>query len=93
MFYRTNGYADKAFVYPIIASCLAALGVVGTMLSIDRVGRKWLLWISGSLQALFMFLLAGIGSRSTKSGSQKQLIVASLMLYTISYNVSESSDT
>jgi len=44
--------------------------------------------ISFFLQGFWMFLLAGIGGKATKTESEKDVVVAAFMLYAIGYNVS-----
>ena len=36
--YKTNGYADHAFTYPVISSCLGFLSVLPGMYFVDRLG-------------------------------------------------------
>lgn len=37
-FYKTNGYADQAFTYPIITAVLQWLAVIPGMYLVDRIG-------------------------------------------------------
>lgn len=48
--------------------------------------------ISCGLQALWMFLLAGVGSKQTKTKTDDNAVVAFFMLFSVSYNVSSNGD-
>lgn len=87
VFYRQNGFADKAFLYPIISTVLAAISVLFGMYIIEYLGRRPLFLLSAAMQALFMFLLAGLGAKKTRTETENRTIVAAFMLFTFSYNV------
>lgn len=38
VFYKTNGYADQAFTYPIINSCLSFFSILPGMYLVEKVG-------------------------------------------------------
>ncbi|GAA5914320.1 hypothetical protein JCM6882_008160 [Rhodosporidiobolus microsporus] len=86
-FLKQNGYGDKSFLYPIIGSVLGCLSVVVSMVTIDNVGRRPLLMTSGALQAIFLFLVAGLGGNNVSSTAAKNTIVAAFILYGFSYNL------
>ncbi|CAG9953117.1 unnamed protein product [Clonostachys rosea f. rosea IK726] len=86
VFYKENGYADQAFTYPVILYCLNTLVVIPAMYLIEYMGRRNLLLASFSLQAFWMMILAGIGSKAQKTAPENNLVVASLMLFSLSYN-------
>ncbi|CAH0057906.1 unnamed protein product [Clonostachys solani] len=86
VFYKQNGYAAQAFTYPIIVYCLNTLIVIPAMYLIEYMGRRNLLLASFSLQAFWMMILAGIGSKAQKTAPENNLVVASLMLFSVSYN-------
>lgn len=44
--------------------------------------------ISFFLQTFWMYLLAGLGGMAHKNSATKNMIVASFILYSVSYNVS-----
>ncbi|OCT53283.1 sugar transporter [Cladophialophora carrionii] len=90
-FYKTNGYADQAFTYPVISYCLSFLSVIPAMYMIDRIGRRYSLMITFSFQAFWIFLLAGLGGMAHKTASEKNMIVAAFMLYAFSYNMGGAS--
>lgn len=86
-FYKTNGFASQAFTFPIITTCLGFLAVVPAMYLVDSVGRRITLLQSYLFQAFWLFLLAGLGSKTARSTTEDNTVVASFMLYAISYNV------
>ncbi|OQU98507.1 hypothetical protein CLAIMM_04282 [Cladophialophora immunda] len=90
-FYKTNGYADQAFTYPIINSCLSFLSVLPGMYLVDKLGRRYSLMITYSFQAFWIYLLAGLGGMGHKTASDKNMIVAAFMLYAFSYNMGGAS--
>lgn len=90
VFYKENGYADHAFTYPIISSCLSVLAVLPCMYFSDVLGRRKVLLGSFFFQALWLCLLAGIGERSNKTESMKEACVAFFMLFAVSYSVSHA---
>ncbi|CAL5867679.1 uncharacterized protein PFLUO_LOCUS1898 [Penicillium psychrofluorescens] len=90
-FYKQNGYAAKAFIYPVINSCLGFFAVLPAMYMVDKFGRRNTLFITFFFQGLFMFLLAGIGEMAYKSSTESDTIVAAFMLYYFSYNLGGAS--
>ncbi|EED16095.1 sugar transporter, putative [Talaromyces stipitatus ATCC 10500] len=99
VFYKTNGYAQNAFTYPIITSCLTFICIVPVMYMVDKVGYahnpivdcRYCLMFSFTIQAFWMYLLSGIGELQQKTHSEKNTIVAAFMLYAISYNMGGAS--
>ncbi|KAH8891220.1 putative sugar transporter [Thozetella sp. PMI_491] len=90
-FYKTNGYAAQAFTYPIINGCLSFFAVIPTMYLVEKIGRRKNLLLSFGLQAFFMYLLAGLGEKTSKSTTESNTIVASFMLYAFTYNMGGAS--
>ncbi|KAH8810673.1 putative sugar transporter [Xylogone sp. PMI_703] len=90
-FYKTNGFADQAFTYPVINSCLSFLSVIPLMYFVDKIGRRYSLMITYCLQAFWIFLLAGLGGMRHKTVADKNTIVAAFMLYSFSYNMGGAS--
>lgn len=88
IFYQANGYAAHAFTYPIITSVFSILSCIPCMHFVDTAGRRVVLMTSYFLQALFLFLVAGMGSLPNKNGAEKNAVVAWVMLFGISYSVS-----
>ncbi|KAJ5648791.1 hypothetical protein N7490_005163 [Penicillium lividum] len=90
-FYKTNGYADHAFTYPVISGCIGLVAVIPAMYMVDKIGRRSCLMISFFLQGLWMYLLAGIGELNHKTITEKNLVVAAFMLFGFSYNMGGAS--
>lgn len=53
-----------------------------------RCSRRPLFMISCALQAFWMFLLAGLGSKPYKTTTESNAVVAAFMLYSVCYSVS-----
>ncbi|CAK7204035.1 hypothetical protein SEUCBS139899_006786 [Sporothrix eucalyptigena] len=90
-FYKTNGFAAEAFTYPIITTCLGMLAVVPAMYLVDTLGRRATLLQSYVFQALWLFILAGLGSKTVRTATQDNAIVASFMLFAVFYNLGSAS--
>ncbi|EYB25419.1 hypothetical protein FG05_35360 [Fusarium graminearum] len=56
------------------------------MYMVDSLGRRGTLMISYPLQALWLFLLAGLGGKPNKTKTEKSTVAASFMLFSFSYN-------
>ncbi|CAG2018187.1 unnamed protein product [Fusarium graminearum] len=91
VFYKQEGYSSyQAFTYPIVTSVLGMIAVCPAMYMVDSLGRRGTLMISYPLQALWLFLLAGLGAKPNKTKTEKSTVAASFMLFSFSYNVSPS---
>ncbi|KAL4875673.1 general substrate transporter [Aspergillus karnatakaensis] len=86
-FYQQNGFAEHAYTYPIIGSVLGMVAMFPAMYLVDNLGRRYTLILSYVLQALWLYLLAGLGEHVVVGGALKNTIVASFMLYMVSYNI------
>ncbi|KAJ9635683.1 uncharacterized protein PV06_08844 [Exophiala oligosperma] len=91
VFYKQNGYADQAFTYPVITTCLGLVIVLVAMYMVEKLGRRPSLMISFFLQTFWMYLLAGLGGMAHKNSATKNMIVASFILYSVSYNMCGAS--
>ncbi|ETS85092.1 hypothetical protein PFICI_03117 [Pestalotiopsis fici W106-1] len=91
VFYSNNGYKAQAFTYPIINGVLGMLAVLPAMYLVDKLGRQYTLLLSYTLQAFFMYLLAGLGQISNKTSSESNMIVAAFMLFSFFYNMGGAS--
>ncbi|VUC23442.1 unnamed protein product [Clonostachys rosea] len=87
VFYKDNGYAAQAFTYPVILNCLGFLVVIPAMFLVEKMGRRSLLLTSYALQAFWILMLAGVGSKAEKTATENNLVVASFMLFSLSYNL------
>ncbi|CAG7916762.1 unnamed protein product [Penicillium olsonii] len=90
-FYQQNGYAEHAYTYPLASSVLGIIAVAIAMCFIDKLGRRHTLFISYAFQALWMFVLAGLGGVSNPSTTSRNAIVAAFMLYQLFYNAGGAS--
>ncbi|KAM0492553.1 hypothetical protein ACHAP8_009908 [Fusarium lateritium] len=92
VFYKQNGYSSyQAFTYPIITSVLGMIAVCPAMYMVDSLGRRKTLMISYPLQALWLFLLAGLGAKPNKTETEKSTVAAAFMLFSFSYNMGSAS--
>ncbi|KAL3459666.1 general substrate transporter [Aspergillus heterothallicus] len=76
-FYQQNGFAEHAYTYPLISSVLGLAAVPMAMYFI--------------FQALWMYVLAGLGRESNPSTTTRNTIVAAFMLYQVFYNAGGAS--
>ncbi|KAL2015297.1 hypothetical protein VTK56DRAFT_5904 [Thermocarpiscus australiensis] len=90
VFYQSQGYGDKSFLFNIISNIVAMVAVIITWFYVDSSGRRPVLMVGGFLMGLFLFLLGGVGTVSMSSINQheRELMVASLMLFSFFYNLS-----
>ncbi|EKJ77446.1 hypothetical protein FPSE_02319 [Fusarium pseudograminearum CS3096] len=92
VFYKQEGYSSyQAFTYPIVTSVLGMIAVCPAMYMVDSLGRRKTLMISYPLQALWLFLLAGLGAKPNKTEAEKSTVAASFMLFSFSYNMGSAS--
>lgn len=84
-FYKTVGLSKNAFLYNIISSVVAWVGVLIGMPLSDLVGRRDLLIWGAILQGIFLFSMAGIGTKSRFTTSDANGLVASVMLFNFSF--------
>ncbi|CAG8282028.1 unnamed protein product [Penicillium salamii] len=90
-FYQQNGFAEQAYTYPLASSVLGLIAVGMAMCFIDRLGRRYTLFMSYAFQALWMYVLAGIGGLSHQTPASQNSIVAAFMLYQLFYNAGGAS--
>ena len=80
-FYKSVGLGTYAFDYNIASATAGAVGCLMGMIISDTIGRRDLLVWGGIGQALFLFLVAGLGEKISPSSSDAQGLVASVVLY------------
>ncbi|CAI7582343.1 unnamed protein product [Penicillium crustosum] len=85
-FYQQNGYAEYAYTYPLTSSVLGVVAVLVAMCFIDKLGRRYTLFMSYAFQALWMYILAGLGGVAHPTAVSRDTIVAAFMLYQLFYN-------
>ncbi|KAL2839000.1 general substrate transporter [Aspergillus pseudoustus] len=90
-FYQQNGFAEHAYTYPLISSVFGVVAVLMAMYFIDKLGRRYTFFISYIFQALWMYVLAGLGAQSNPSTTTRNTIVAAFMLYQLFYNAGGAS--
>ncbi|KKK25375.1 hypothetical protein P175DRAFT_0521539 [Aspergillus ochraceoroseus IBT 24754] len=87
IFYQQEGYTNS-FQLNIISMAISVVTCLLTSSVIDGIGRRPLLIIGGFLQAVFLFTVGGLGTISHRSQTQKNSLVASLMLFSFAYALS-----
>lgn len=85
-FYISLGLGEHAFDYNIASAVVGWAGVVIGMFLIDTTGRRNLLIWGAVLQALFLFVMAGLGNKSNPSKSDADGLVASVMLFNLAFS-------
>ncbi|TPX08530.1 uncharacterized protein E0L32_010017 [Thyridium curvatum] len=90
IFYQSQGFGDRSFLLNEIMHCLGLVAILCVWLFVDGLGRRPILLFGGTLMGLWLFVLGGIGSIDQKALSeiQKNVMVASLMLFSFSFNLS-----
>ncbi|RDL36187.1 Uncharacterized protein BP5553_06799 [Venustampulla echinocandica] len=80
-FYNTVGLSKHAFDYNIGSAVLGWVGVLIGMFFIDLAGRRTVLIVGCIGQAVFLFLVAGMGLPKHPTAAAANTLVASVMLY------------
>lgn len=90
IFYQSQGYGDKSFLFNIISNVISMGAVIITWFYIDGAGRRPILMTGGFLMGAFLFTLGGLGSinMNTINQHEKELMVASVMLFQFFFNLS-----
>lgn len=90
VFYQSQGFGDRAFLFNVIQNVVSLVAVIITWFYIDKVGRRPALLFGGTMMAIFLFVLGGMGSVNQDNFNQheKGLMVASLMLFQVFFNLS-----
>ncbi|KAI1261909.1 putative sugar transporter [Xylariaceae sp. FL1019] len=89
-FFQDIGFGSKSYTFVLIGAFLSILSVIPAMVVVDKLGRRKTLLISYFFQAAWMYILAGVGTAGTTTAS-KNTVVASLILYAVSYNMGSAS--
>jgi len=85
-FYATVGLSAHAFDYNIGSAAIGWGGCLMGMLLSDMIGRRGVLIWGGLGQTVFLFLIAGLGIKSSPTSSDGQGVVAGVMLYFFIYS-------
>ncbi|OKL64537.1 hypothetical protein UA08_00660 [Talaromyces atroroseus] len=80
-FYKAVGLSAHAFEYNIISAVVAWVGVLIGMPLSDLAGRRDLLIWGAVLQGIFLFAMAGVGTKSNYTTPDANGLVASVMLF------------
>lgn len=90
IFYQSQGFGDRAFLFNVIQNVASLVAVIITWFYIDAIGRRPALLGGGSMMAVFLFILAGMGSVDQSNFNQHEqgAMVASLMLFQVFFNLS-----
>ncbi|KAF4995849.1 hypothetical protein FDECE_12663 [Fusarium decemcellulare] len=90
IFYQSQGYGDQSFLFNVIANVISMGAVMITWFYIDSTGRRPVLMVGGFLMGAFLFILGGVGTvnMDTINQHEKELMVASVMLFQFFYNLS-----
>ncbi|KAK0653625.1 High-affinity glucose transporter HXT2 [Lasiodiplodia hormozganensis] len=90
IFYTQQGFTN-AFALSLISTAVTFAGVLISGFFVDGLGRRPLLIGGGLSQAFWLFLLGGMGTIANPTSAQKNTLVASLMLFGVSYGLSWAS--
>ncbi|KAI8679864.1 MFS domain-containing protein [Fusarium keratoplasticum] len=90
IFYQSQGYGDRSFLFNVISNIIGMFGVILTWFYIDTTGRRPVIMVGGFLMGVFLMILGGVGSIDAKSINhhEKELMVSSLMLFQFFYSLS-----
>jgi sugar porter (SP) family MFS transporter len=80
-FYATVGLSEHAFDYNIGSATVGWFAVLIGLPFIDIAGRRIILMVGCAGQAIFLFIVAGLGFIAHPNASQANMLVASVMLY------------
>lgn len=90
IFYQQEGFENHAFLFNVLSNVVGLVAVVITWFYVDTVGRRPVLLVGGSMMAAFLFILGAMGAvgRTHLNGAERNLVVASLMMFSFSFNLS-----
>ncbi|KAK5171471.1 uncharacterized protein LTR77_004616 [Saxophila tyrrhenica] len=84
-FYQSVGLGEHAFDYNIASATVGWVGVACGMPFIDIAGRRLVLMIGCTGQAIFLFIVAGVGLPAEPNRHEANMLVASVILYNFFY--------
>ncbi|KAL7421068.1 hypothetical protein Q5752_003952 [Cryptotrichosporon argae] len=87
-FFKSLGLGNKSFTYAILCQLLGAIGGLTGLLLTDRVGRRPLLIAGSALLILFDGLAAGLASKTVRTTTMNNTVVACWMLMLWSAKIS-----
>ena len=90
IFYQSQGFRDQAFLFNVLSAVVGIVAVCMTWLYVDAVGRRPVLLVGSVMMGAFLYILGGMGMvpKDQLGDDEKNVIVASLMLFSFFYNLS-----
>ncbi|EXJ77352.1 hypothetical protein A1O3_09578 [Capronia epimyces CBS 606.96] len=88
VFYVSQGFASKAFLYGVLGAVAGVVCVAITWLLVDSIGRRTLLLLGGTFMAIFIFIVGGISTATHPSDAARHTLVASVILFSAAYSLS-----
>ncbi len=80
-FYRQVGLGSMAFAYAAINNGVSVVTAIMGMIALDAFGRRDVTFWGNLVQALFLCLIGGLGSKANRTQSETNGMVASFILY------------
>lgn len=80
-FYKQVGLGSMAFAYAAINNGVSVVTAIIGMVALDKYGRRDCTFWGNWIQALFLFLIGGLGSKRNRTQSETDGMVASFILY------------
>lgn len=80
-FYRQVGLGEMAFAYAAINNGVSVVTAIIGMLALDAFGRRDVTFWGNLIQALFLCLIGGLGSKTNRTQADTDGMVASFILY------------
>jgi MFS transporter, SP family, sugar:H+ symporter len=80
-FYKQVGLGSMAFAYAAINNGVSVVTAIIGMLALDAFGRRDVTFWGNLIQAVFLCLIGGLGSKPQRSTSETNGMVASFILY------------
>lgn len=80
-FYKQVGLGSMAFAYAAINNGVSVVTAIIGMLALDAFGRREVTFWGNIIQAFFLCLIGGLGSKANRTESETSGMVASFILY------------
>jgi SP family sugar:H+ symporter-like MFS transporter len=90
LFYKEQGYTNN-FELGMIQQALGVVANFLTTIIVDTFGRRQILLIGGVANAIFLFIMGAMGCVSNPNKAERELLVASVMLWFFFYILSWAS--
>lgn len=85
------GLGEKAFTYQILPFALSIVACAVAQLLYDRIGRRPILIFGCVGQVVFMFLVAGLGTKTNKTTTDVNGVIASIVIFYVMTKISLSN--